>query len=401
MQQVSLIYLKSLVADNAFQPEGIKLDACSHTTAILIVFLSAKEHQGIDHVHISFVVQHKGCHLYIQDWILPIMTSIETDLKKVRDRHAQNKDQGRVCSYSLLIANYGGVLAVPTDFHIAWCIPPCVMMMHRNRITSTQQPVLQGCTHAPAFATTCFSMLIWIQSTGEPTRAATSSSPVVHSAGLFLETIMPCNHQGPLIDHNTGKPYPMAAAGDFWLMDPIFPGSPGDSLLFKEDDLAQLKRKGFHVPTYREEKPQPTVPNEDKHKSPWAKENLPSSSQEESHKTSGRNSRALSPWAPDSTSCKKPFHWGKHSPSAKEQIDSCNTKEHHASSSRNKDRSHSDKSSKCSSDKEGSSTPHKHTLSSPPFTGSREYPQKEPHVDEPPVSPVRVHIPTTGAHLEV
>ena len=103
----------------------------------------------------------------------------------------------------------------------------------------------------------------------------------------------------------------MVAMGDFCLMDPILPGSPGDSLLFKEDDLAQLKRKGFCIPTYQEEKLQPTVPKEDKHKSPCAKENAPSSShrEEESCKTSSRNSGASSPQAPDSTSGKKPSCW--------------------------------------------------------------------------------------------
>ena len=68
----------------------------------------------------------------------------------------------------------------------------------------------------------------------------------------------------------------MAAAGDFCLEDPFFPGSPRDSLLFKEDDLTSLKRKGFHVSTYREEKPQPTIPKEDKHQSPHVMENAPS-----------------------------------------------------------------------------------------------------------------------------
>ena len=56
MQWVSLAYLKSLVADNSFQPEGVKLDAYSNTTAICIVFLSNEEHQGIEHVHIGLVV---------------------------------------------------------------------------------------------------------------------------------------------------------------------------------------------------------------------------------------------------------------------------------------------------------------------------------------------------------
>ena len=64
---------------------------------------------------------------------------------------------------------------------------------------------------------------------------------------LFPEMVMPHNHQGLLIDQNTGEPYPMATAGDFCLVHPLFPGSPGDGLLFKEDDLNRLKTKGFSV----------------------------------------------------------------------------------------------------------------------------------------------------------
>ena len=43
------------------------------------------------------------------------MKAIEADIKKVRDRHTQNKDPGRVCSYVLLVANYGGIMAIPTN----------------------------------------------------------------------------------------------------------------------------------------------------------------------------------------------------------------------------------------------------------------------------------------------
>ena len=56
MQWVSLVYLKSLVADTALQPEGVKPDAYSHTRATLIMFISDEEHQGIQHVHIGLVV---------------------------------------------------------------------------------------------------------------------------------------------------------------------------------------------------------------------------------------------------------------------------------------------------------------------------------------------------------
>ena len=78
-------------------------------------------------------------------------------------------------------------------------------------------------------------------------------------------------------------------------------------------------------------------------------------------------------------------------PSAKEQLESCDSEEHQASSSKHKDRSHSDKSSKHGSDKEGSSTPHKHALSSPQHTGSGECPGKEPRVDE------SSHIPSESS----
>ena len=110
--------------------------------------------------------------------------------------------------------------------------------------------------------------------------------------------------------------------------------------------------------SHREEKPQPTVPKKDKHQSSCIKENMPSSSckEEGSHKTSSRNSRALSPWAPDSTSSKKSSHWEKCSPPAKEHPDSCDTEDHHTSSSRHKDRSCSDKSSGHGSGKESSNT---------------------------------------------
>ena len=116
MQWVSLIYLKSLVTDNAFQPEGDQPDMYSHTMAILITFLSNKEHQGIEHVHISLVVWCEGCHFYMQNGILPFVEP-EKGMGQTCKRcgtGAENKDPGRA-GLSLIIANYGGVMAVPTD----------------------------------------------------------------------------------------------------------------------------------------------------------------------------------------------------------------------------------------------------------------------------------------------
>ena len=70
MQHVSLTYLKSLISDNCFQPEGTPSDAAGGSTAILLIFLSDEQHTIIQHIHLSLVV-HK---------------SIEEDLKKVRQK---------------------------------------------------------------------------------------------------------------------------------------------------------------------------------------------------------------------------------------------------------------------------------------------------------------------------
>ena len=76
MQHVSLMYLKSLISDNCFQPEGTPSDAASGFTAILIVFLSDEQHAAIQHIHIGLVVHRIGCNLYDQDGILPFIKSI-------------------------------------------------------------------------------------------------------------------------------------------------------------------------------------------------------------------------------------------------------------------------------------------------------------------------------------
>ena len=238
MQWVSLIYLKSLVTDNAFQPEGIQPDAYSHTMAILIVFLSDKEHQGIEHVHIGLVVWCEECCLYMQNGILPFMESIEADLQKVQDRCAENKDPGGACLYSLLIANYGGIMAVPTD--PSYCLVYPTMY---NTGVEDQNHFNTAASLSGLHTCSCICCALLQHADMEPVCQRTDSSCLIipHDAQyrtLFPEITVPCNHWGPLIDHNTGEPYPIVTAGDFCLMDPIFPGSPGDSILFKEDDLA-------------------------------------------------------------------------------------------------------------------------------------------------------------------
>ena len=62
---------------------------------------------------------------------------------------------------------------------------------------------------------------------------------------------MPCNHWGPLHDLHSGKPLPMVPVGDFNLVDKIFPGTPGNSLLFNGDELTKLQKRGTKSPPTR------------------------------------------------------------------------------------------------------------------------------------------------------
>ena len=174
----------------------------------------------------------------MQDGILPFVKSIEVDLKKVRDRHAQNKDPGGVHSYSLLIANHGGIMAVPTD--LPYCLVYPTMynddtedLNHFNTAASPSGLHTHSCI--------CHTLLQHMDIDPVCQRTYKGCHLIIpHSTQyrtLFLQIIMPHNHWEPLIDHNTWEPYPMVAAGDFCLVDPIFPGSSGDSLLVKEDNV--------------------------------------------------------------------------------------------------------------------------------------------------------------------
>ena len=53
----------------------------------------------------------------------------------------------------------------------------------------------------------------------------------------------------------------MEVVGDFKAADPIFKGCYGDSLLYLEDDLAQLRRQKVYLPTFQEEIPVPPAPS--------------------------------------------------------------------------------------------------------------------------------------------
>ena len=86
MQQVSLTYLLNTVESNAFQPEGSTVSSISSSTAILIVFLSDAELQGVEHIHVGLIVCHTDCKPYDHSGIPPFIKTINSDLEKARKR---------------------------------------------------------------------------------------------------------------------------------------------------------------------------------------------------------------------------------------------------------------------------------------------------------------------------
>ena len=155
--------------------------------------------------------------------------------------------------------------------------------------------------------------------------------------------------------------------GDFCLEDKIFPGTYGDSLLFKESNLAKLKKKDIHVPSYTVEKTEPTTSKGSRHESDSTKEGKSTSSHraeeshkaketckiEQSHKISGQTSMASLPQFPNSTSGKNSSK-ERQTPTAKEKPDYCKSEE--SQTSRHKERSCHEKSERSEPDKEGGSS---------------------------------------------
>ena len=142
---------------------------------------------------------------------------------------------------------------------------------------------------------------------------------------LYPSILEMWNHCGPLIDPATGEPCPMEVVGDFKAADPIFKGCYRDSLLYLDDDLAQLRWEKVYLPTFQEEIPVPPSPSYRQDREPVAAKQSPcwvaapdtsaefpkskcSSSKSGPPWGTGRSSNTSTPKCPDSTSAKKPSH---------------------------------------------------------------------------------------------
>ena len=143
----------------------------------------------------------------------------------------------------------------------------------------------------------------------------------------------------------------MKLVGDVRSMDPIFKGCYGDSFLFSDVDLGQLRQHGIHLPLYQSEilaSPAPSYlqakqPKATKLSPPWAVTPNPavestkakcSGSKGGHHSSSGCSSNTSTPKCPDSTSAKKPSSSKEPAPNEQDKSSrSCSSCKHGHSAS--------------------------------------------------------------------
>ena len=251
MQHVPYNYFINLVQENNFQLVGTTMDDASNTTAILLVFTSDDQLQTIEYVHIRLVVHRAGCQLY-EPRSIPCFTQ-SIDDEEDQGTMSSQWCTGKAHSYRMFIANFGGLMAVPTT--------PPYCLMYPN-IYSTTVPNedrhhfnVQGGPPGLHTRTCIYCTLLQHANLSETHRQKYHGSHLVIPRGaqyshLLPQITMPHNHRPLLIDLHMGDPFPLVLTGDFQFEDTIFPGMPGDSLLYNSKDLAKLCRlvPSHHTP---------------------------------------------------------------------------------------------------------------------------------------------------------
>ena len=250
MQHVPYNYFINLVWENNFQLVGTTMDDTSNTTAILLVCTSDDQLQAIEYFHIRLVVHHARCQLYKPRSIPCFTQSIDDDLKRTRECQAASSGSSNAHSYCMFIANFGGLMVVPTDPPYCLLYPNIysTTVPHKDRHHFNVQDGPPGlCTHAYI----CCALLQHAD-LSEAHRQKYHGSCLVIPWGVqyshqLPEITMLHNHWAPFVDLHMGDPIPLVLVGDFQLEGSIFSGILGDSLLYNSEDLTKRCRLRFQV----------------------------------------------------------------------------------------------------------------------------------------------------------
>ena len=299
----------------------------SGMTAILLVFQADSKHEEITDVYVRLIVCRVESHLYAPDQILDFIKDIEVDLRVARDTLNTRGDPSKRCAFCLF--------CIPTDLPYCLVYPTSYVKDVEPDHFDTRNNLVGMHLHCCV----CYATLQF--SNNEPKERTNYAGSCLilpcgaqYSDQLFPSILKPWNHRGLLIDSAMGKPYPMEIVGNFRAMDPIFKGCYGDSLLYSDTDLLQLKWWGIHLPAFQGEIPMPPAPSYQQVREHMATKQSPhrvaafdtlvesprakrSNSKSGPQQGSGCSSNTLTPKCPDSTSTKKPS--GSKEPTSNDQ----------------------------------------------------------------------------------
>ena len=201
-------------------------------------------------------------HLHAPEQILNFIKDIEADLQAACDALKARGDPGKRCAFCLFVNNFSGAMSIPTDPPYCLVYPTSYIKdVEPDHFDTHNSPVGMHLHHCICHATLQFSNDNPKECTNYAGSHLILPCGAQYNDWLFPAILEPQNHHSPLIDPATGEPYPMEIVGNFKAADPIFKGCYGDSLLYSNTDLCQLRWWKIQLPTFQGEIPMPPTPS--------------------------------------------------------------------------------------------------------------------------------------------
>ena len=224
----------------------------SGMTAIFLVFQADSKHKEITDLYMGLIFCRVESRLYATDQILDFVKDIEVDLQVVRDTLKAGNNPGKRHAFCLFVNNFGGVMSVPTD-------PPYCLVYPTSYIKNVELDHFDTCNNPAGTPLCCCICCTTLQFSNNKPKECTNYTRshlilpcrAQYNDQLFQAILELQNHCGLLIDSTMGEPYPMEMVGNFKVVDLIFKGCYGDSLLYSDADLHWLKQQGIHLPRSR------------------------------------------------------------------------------------------------------------------------------------------------------
>ena len=257
-------------------PQSEGPSECSGMRAILLVFQADSKHEEITDVYMGLVVCRVESHLYVYmglvvcrveshlyapDQILNFVKDIEANLQVVHDTLKAGGNPGKRHGFCLFVDNFSSTMSVPMD-------PPYCLVYSTSYIKGVEldhfnthnSPGGMHLHHCICHSTLQFSNDDPQGHTNYARSHLILPHGVQYNDQLYLAILEPWNHRSPLIDPVTGEPCPMEMVSDFKAADLIFKECYGDSLLYSDTDLCQLRWRKIHLPAFQGEIPMPPAP---------------------------------------------------------------------------------------------------------------------------------------------